>query len=1199
MNDKSNPAPMNVTSGIPTGDRLTAALDEMHERAPFRARSGGPLTEGFGHEDTPSCPELGDWLRLVIGDVDAEEKQRLFSHAALCTGCLARLHKAQQALNSSSNPDELEGLAEFQSTTPAWQHRLAVELAHTARPAQPMRMPRLLAWVSAGATAAVILAVSGTVWWQHENAPERLLAEAYTQSRSFDLRVPGAGFAPVTPQGHLRGGATDQESAPLLTARAQIQRRLEKTPSDPRLLQLKARAELMDEHYDLAIDILDRLVAAGPATAGLLLDDGTAYFLRGTATGSENDRATALDTLRRADEMNPADPIILFNEALVMEDRGQLINAVETWHRFLQFEHDAKWQEEGRTRLSTLEQKLNRLKTHESRMEQHLATPRAMRALAADGVTLAGIDEELTSAFLPRLFAAAYPLPIDRSRGSPCFDECIAARTLLHSLAASLEHNHLDFWLTQFLPSDSPPANQGFSQAAHALGLAVDANTHGDYASAESWSIESSKDFAALGNSAGAARAEAERAYALQREYKFAACHEAAQELISTNKPFIWIEAQALALDATCDESAGTTTSNNLRMERALDLAQTHGYVLLELRARNGVATDAVESGDPETAWRICLETLKRFYEGDYPAFRAATTMGGLTFIEESTPRTELDLLVNRETLRLFELGENSAILEQARASLIRAALRAGSMSEANEQMALAREGGAIATGRKGLTDLQAETEIAMAQLYVHRGEMRVAQELLDDAKKQMAGQENSILMRSYAIARGELQFAVGHPEDAEETLHNAILKQELEAKGTDEANIVIARKDRDLYAGLAGVWLAENRSPSEILSLWERYRLRILGKAVPACPHNSLDCLQPQLTKSRRALGDEQLLGQIVLWDRTLTYSVTASGIAWKQAPTKAEDLQSATARLERAASSPASSEASVDEAARRVGEELFDGQLASEQKDGNLLLEADPLLGNVPWPVVETAEGPIGLKFNLQEMPSLLLHASTKSAESRAHMPGHLLVVGASEGAGQPTLLPEVLREARTVAGFAPDPEIFLSRQANEEHVVPLLSSATILHFAGHAGSFEGSTRLLLAASDKPGDKPYIDRAVFEREPPRAARLVVFDACSSGKQEAGWDHGMGDIVDTLTSLGVPEVVATRWQIDSASAVPMMSAFYQGLADGLSVPQALTAARQSLIRDARYRHPYYWAAYYASGEGTTDLREVLHGIDR
>jgi CHAT domain-containing protein len=87
-----------------------------------------------------------------------------------------------------------------------------------------------------------------------------------------------------------------------------------------------------------------------------------------------------------------------------------------------------------------------------------------------------------------------------------------------------------------------------------------------------------------------------------------------------------------------------------------------------------------------------------------------------------------------------------------------------------------------------------------------------------------------------------------------------------------------------------------------------------------------------------------------------------------------------------------------------------------------------------------------------------------------------------------------------------------------------------------------------------------------------------------------------MDDIVDTLASLGVPDVVATRWQIDSESAVPMMDALYGGLAKGLTVPQALTGARQTLSRDPHYRHPYYWAAYYASGFGKSDLRSVFHG---
>ena len=159
--------------------------------------------------------------------------------------------------------------------------------------------------------------------------------------------------------------------------------------------------------------------------------------------------------------------------------------------------------------------------------------------------------------------------------------------------------------------------------------------------------------------------------------------------------------------------------------------------------------------------------------------------------------------------------------------------------------------------------------------------------------------------------------------------------------------------------------------------------------------------------------------------------------------------------------------------------------------------------------------------------------------------------------------------------------------------------MASAPVIHFAGHAVRRDGATRLLLASGAGSAGRDYLDSELFRKHPPRAARLAVFSACATGKREEGWNHDMGDIVETLAALGVPEVVATRWQIDSSSAVPMMNAFYGGLSQGLTVSEALTRARLSLSRDPRYRHPYYWAAYYASGTGTTNLSEVFHGGDK
>jgi hypothetical protein len=436
--------------------------------------------------------------------------------------------------------------------------------------------------------------------------------------------------------------------------------------------------------------------------------------------------------------------------------------------------------------------------------------------------------------------------------------------------------------------------------------------------------------------------------------------------------------------------------------------------------------------------------------------------------------------------------------------------------------------------------------------------------------------------------------------------VRQALLDEERLAGAGGADSIVLAQQDRELYAVLAGVWLAQGRSGEDVLALWERYRLRILGEAAPVCPRKGLDCLKPRLAEALGKLGDNRLLGQIVLLDRLLLYRATTQGVEWKDVPVGRQDLLAAAAPLEFAVSSPATPMAAVDRAARKVGGILL-GQLDQQDVGGGngvLLLEPDPLLGNLPWPSVETDAGPIGLGFNLEESPSLLLDRGTGTASRTTAPAGRPLIVGASVASGENPFLPEVLAEAKAVARFGNSPNLLLAADATEPEVAMRLSTATTFHFAGHAAQQDGGTRLLLApakaatgAKDAGPDRPYLNSAVFRKHPPRAVRLAVFSACSTGKKEEGWNHGMGDIVDTLAALGVPDVVATRWQIDSGSAVPMMDAFYGGLAKGLTVPQALTTARQTLIRDPRYRHPYYWAAYYASGTGRSDLSQVFHGM--
>jgi tetratricopeptide (TPR) repeat protein len=397
MDEDFNPGPVSDDPKGESGDRLVSALEELilgrwspHGASLSESRESIESVDRETHQETERalprfatwpCPEPAEWALLLGEEASPAEMARantLLAHAAICRPCAERLRVFSADLSS----EETAVLAKLGCASAEGQRKLAAELARTPHPFGSTRATRLYLWAGAGLAASLLISAGIVSWWRLENNPERLLAEAYTNSRTFDLRMPGAGYAEVTPEIHLRGSAASREPAKLHEARARIERKLEAAPEDTHWLQVEARSDILEEKFDAAIDILDREVAAGPVTASLLLDDASAYFQRGVATGSESDRAMALDSLRRADELAPGDTVVLFNEAVAMEDRGQLINAVETWNRYLRLERDPRWQAEGRRRLQALEQKLNELKSHQSRLEQRLASPQTMRLLA-------------------------------------------------------------------------------------------------------------------------------------------------------------------------------------------------------------------------------------------------------------------------------------------------------------------------------------------------------------------------------------------------------------------------------------------------------------------------------------------------------------------------------------------------------------------------------------------------------------------------------------------------------------------------------------------------------------------------------------------------------------------------------------------------------------------------------------------------
>jgi CHAT domain-containing protein len=72
--------------------------------------------------------------------------------------------------------------------------------------------------------------------------------------------------------------------------------------------------------------------------------------------------------------------------------------------------------------------------------------------------------------------------------------------------------------------------------------------------------------------------------------------------------------------------------------------------------------------------------------------------------------------------------------------------------------------------------------------------------------------------------------------------------------------------------------------------------------------------------------------------------------------------------------------------------------------------------------------------------------------------------------------------------------------------------------------------------------------------------------------------------MVRRLMGARVPEVVASRWQIDSTATSRLMNEFYRNLIAGDTVSDALTTASRNLRTEPGFAHPYYWAGFSAFG---------------
>lgn len=314
---------------------------------------------------TSACPPESEWLPLAAGLTRGREAQTLLDHAAACDHCGPVLRRSVAEAAEDVSAEEEEFLASLESVRPEWQAHMAARTASEARQfVRETVWDRILRWsrrplflrapLPVWAYAA-FLALAATliviVMLPRRPPVETLLATAYTAHRTLELRVPRAAYGPMRlVRGSTAASRLDLPPA-LFEAEARIARGLAQDPDDPRLLQARGRAELLEHDFDAAIADFQRCLALRPDSATVMTDLACAYFERAQSRNAQQDYRSALDLLNRVLQTAPDDPVALFNRAIVFERMQRYDQAKADWHHYLRVDPNSEWAAEAKARL--------------------------------------------------------------------------------------------------------------------------------------------------------------------------------------------------------------------------------------------------------------------------------------------------------------------------------------------------------------------------------------------------------------------------------------------------------------------------------------------------------------------------------------------------------------------------------------------------------------------------------------------------------------------------------------------------------------------------------------------------------------------------------------------------------------------------------------------------------------------------------
>ncbi|HWW61425.1 MAG TPA: CHAT domain-containing protein, partial [Thermoanaerobaculia bacterium] len=228
----------------------------------------------------------------------------------------------------------------------------------------------------------------------------------------------------------------------------------------------------------------------------------------------------------------------------------------------------------------------------------------------------------------------------------------------------------------------------------------------------------------------------------------------------------------------------------------------------------------------------------------------------------------------------------------------------------------------------------------------------------------------------------------------------------------------------------------------------------------------------------------------------------------------------------------------------------------------------------------------------------PSIVVLLSLSRQRTKLHG-GAVLAVGDPEVSGESIRsladvyrslklgpLPSARHEVVAIGAISPPRSLTASgADATETMVRRNLRSFDVLHFAVH-GIFDNQnpmySRLIFGSANEEEDGFLEAHEVIAARP--QADLVVLSACETARGVSDPGEGLIGLTWAFLATGSRAVVASQWTAESRATATVMIEFHRRRAEGHSTVDSLRQAQLALMRQQRYREPFYWASFILIG---------------